>query len=76
MASSIESGGAWSTMEDVFLFESWLQVSHCPVSSNEMKFCHMWKKIHAEFIERIPRSTRTEMALSSRWKILNKELAK
>ncbi|CAL9017571.1 unnamed protein product [Prunus brigantina] len=41
MASSIESGGVWSTMEDVFLSESWFQVSHCPVSSNEMKFCHV-----------------------------------
>ncbi|CAL9007722.1 unnamed protein product, partial [Prunus brigantina] len=69
MASSIEIGGAWSTMED-------LQISHCPVSGNEMKFCHMWKKIHAEFCERILGSTRTEMTLSNRWKILNKELAK
>ncbi|BBG99772.1 OTU-like cysteine protease family protein [Prunus dulcis] len=41
-----------------------------------MKFFHMWKKIHAEFCEKIPGSTRTEMALSSRWKILNKELGK
>ncbi|CAL2236484.1 unnamed protein product [Prunus armeniaca] len=56
-------------MEDVSLCEAWLQVCHCPVTGNEMKFFHMWKKIHAE-------STRTEMALSSRWKILNKELAK
>ncbi|CAL9004618.1 unnamed protein product [Prunus brigantina] len=46
------------------------------MSGNEMKFFHMWKKIHAEFCERIPGSTRTEMSLSSRWKILNKELAK
>ncbi|CAL9025346.1 unnamed protein product [Prunus brigantina] len=63
-------------MEDVFLSESWLQISHYPVSGNEMKFCHMWKKIHAEFCERILGSTRTEMALYIRWKILNKELAK
>ncbi|CAL2237794.1 unnamed protein product [Prunus armeniaca] len=76
MASSIETGGAWSTMEDVFLFECWVQISHCPMSANEMKFCHMWKKIHAEFCERIPGSTRTEMTLSRRWKILNKELRK
>ncbi|KAL6289304.1 hypothetical protein ACE6H2_006814 [Prunus campanulata] len=41
-----------------------------------MKFFHMWKKIHAEFCEKIPGSPRTEMALSSRWKILNKELGK
>ncbi|BBH05619.1 hypothetical protein Prudu_017065 [Prunus dulcis] len=41
-----------------------------------MKFFHMWKKIHAEFCEKIPGSTRTEMTLSSRWKILNKELGK
>ena len=76
MASSIETGGAWSTMEDVSLCEVWLQICHCPVSGNEMKFFHMWKKIHAEFCEKIPGTTRTEMALSSRWKILNKELGK
>ncbi|KAL6279998.1 hypothetical protein ACE6H2_016879 [Prunus campanulata] len=63
-------------MEDVSLCEAWLQVCHCPVTGNEMKFFHMWKKIHAEFCEKIPGSTRTEMALSSRWKILNKELGK
>ncbi|BBH02475.1 zinc ion-binding protein [Prunus dulcis] len=56
--------------------EAWLQVCHCPMSGNKMKFFHMWKKIHAEFCEKIPGSTRTEMALSSRWKILNKELGK
>ncbi|CAL2260548.1 unnamed protein product [Prunus armeniaca] len=76
MASSIETGGAWSTMEDVSLCEVWLRVCHCPLSGNEMKFFHMWKKIHAEFCEKIPDSTRTEMALSSRWKLLNKEMAK
>ncbi|CAL8989851.1 unnamed protein product, partial [Prunus brigantina] len=41
-----------------------------------MKFCHMWKKIHQEFCERAIGSTRTEMTLSSRWKILNKEFVK
>ncbi|BBN68946.1 OTU-like cysteine protease family protein, partial [Prunus dulcis] len=41
-----------------------------------MKFFHMWKKIHAEFCEKIPGSARTEMTLFSRWKILNKELGK
>ncbi|CAL8991683.1 unnamed protein product [Prunus brigantina] len=76
MASSIETRGAWSTMEDVSLSEAWLQVCHCPVSGNEMKFFHMWKKIHAEFCEKISGSTRTEMVLSSRWKILNKKLGK
>ncbi|CAL8149743.1 unnamed protein product [Prunus armeniaca] len=76
MASSIETGGAWSTMEDVFLSVCWVQTSHSLVSGNEMKFCHMWKKNHAEFCERIPGSTRMEMTLSSRWKILNKELGK
>ncbi|CAL8162597.1 unnamed protein product [Prunus armeniaca] len=76
MVSFIKTGRAWSTMEDVFLFECWVQISHCPVSGNEMKYCHMWKKIHAEFCERVPGSTYMEIALSSRWKILNKELAK
>ncbi|CAL8176218.1 unnamed protein product [Prunus armeniaca] len=76
MASSIETGGAWSTMEDVSLCEAWLRVCHCPLSGNEMKFFHMWKKIHAEFCEKILDSPRTEMALSSRWKLLNKEMAK
>ncbi|CAL9012376.1 unnamed protein product [Prunus brigantina] len=62
-------------MEDVFLCECWVQISHCPVTGNEMKFYHMWRKIHTEFCERSG-STRTEMTLFSRWKILNKELGK
>ncbi|CAL8118520.1 unnamed protein product [Prunus armeniaca] len=63
-------------MEDVSLCEAWLRVCHCPVTGNEMKFFHMWKKIHAEFCEKIPESPRTEMTLLSRWKLLNKEMAK
>ncbi|KAI5341869.1 hypothetical protein L3X38_009744 [Prunus dulcis] len=70
MASSIETGEAWSTMEDVSLCEAWLQNFHCLVSGNEMKFFHMWKKIHAEFREKIPGSTRTEMTLSKAGKIV------
>ncbi|CAL9004815.1 unnamed protein product [Prunus brigantina] len=42
---------------------------------NEMKFHHMWSKIHGEFCQRSG-SIRTEMALSNRWKLLNKELGK
>ncbi|CAL2237089.1 unnamed protein product [Prunus armeniaca] len=77
MGSSSETGrGAWSMTEDISLCEAWLQVSHCPVTGNEIKFCHMWKKIHQEFWERVIGSTRTDQALSSRWKILNKELGK
>ncbi|BBG97498.1 Nucleotide-diphospho-sugar transferases superfamily protein, partial [Prunus dulcis] len=76
MGSSNENGGAWSMMEDVSLCEAWVQVSHCPVTGNEIKFSHMWKKIHQAFCERAIGSTRTEMALSSRWKVLNKELGK
>ncbi|CAL9030531.1 unnamed protein product [Prunus brigantina] len=34
------------------------------------------KKIHQEFCEKVIGSTRTDQALSSRWKILNKELGK
>ncbi|VVA30280.1 PREDICTED: glutathione S-transferase T3 [Prunus dulcis] len=75
MASSIEADGVWATTEDVRLCESWVHVSHCSVTSNEMKFSHMWRKIHAEFCERSGSSC-TKIALSSRWKILNKELGK
>ena len=76
MGSSSETGGAWSMMDDVSLWEAWVQVSHCPVTGNEIKFSHMWKKIHQAFCERAIGSTRIEMALSSMWKVLNKELAK
>ncbi|KAL6294833.1 hypothetical protein ACE6H2_002975 [Prunus campanulata] len=62
-------------MEDVLLCECWVQISHDPISGNEMKFSQMWKKIHHEFVERSG-STRMKMTLSSRWKILNKELGK
>ncbi|KAL6297230.1 hypothetical protein ACE6H2_005372 [Prunus campanulata] len=62
-------------MEDVLLCECWVQISHCPVTGNEIKFSGLWKKIHSEFCGRLS-SNRTEMALSSRWKILNKEFGK
>ncbi|CAL2273116.1 unnamed protein product [Prunus armeniaca] len=75
MASSIEAGGVWTTQEDIALCQSWVNVSHCPVTGNEMKFSHMWSKIHGEFCQKLG-SIQTEMALSSRWKILNKELGK
>ncbi|CAL2259378.1 unnamed protein product [Prunus armeniaca] len=75
MASSIEAKGTWATMEDVLLCESWVHVTHCPVTGNEMKFFHMWRKIHVEFCERSS-SSHMEMTLSSRWKILNKKLRK
>ena len=75
MASSIEAGGTWLTIEDVLLCECWVHVSYCLITDNEMKFSHMWRKIHAEFCERSG-SGCTEMAMGSRWKILNKELGK
>ncbi|CAL8088314.1 unnamed protein product [Prunus armeniaca] len=75
MASSIEARGAWTTQEYIVLCEGWVKVSHCPITDNEMKFCHMWGKIHGEFCEKSG-SSWTEMALASRWKILNKELGK
>ncbi|CAL9013418.1 unnamed protein product [Prunus brigantina] len=75
MAFSHDPGGAWSIMEDVLLCEYWVQISHDPISGNEMKFSQMWKKILHEFVERSG-STRTESALSSRWKLLNRELGK
>ena len=75
MASSIEAGGMWTTMEDVLLCECWVQINHCPITGNEIKFSHMWRKIQAEFCERSG-SAHMEMALASKWKILNKELGK
>ncbi|CAL8174487.1 unnamed protein product [Prunus armeniaca] len=75
MASSIETGGAWITMKDILFCEHWVKVGHCPITGNEMKSSHMWRKIHGEFCERLGLA-RTEMALASRWKILNKELGK
>ena len=75
MDFSHETGGAWSIMEDVLLCECWVHISHDPISGNEMRFSQMWKKIHHEFVEKSG-STRTAQALSSRWKILNKELGK
>ncbi|CAL8162334.1 unnamed protein product [Prunus armeniaca] len=75
MATSVEGGGVWTTQKDIVLCECWVKVSHCLVTGNEMKFCHMWRKIHGEFAERSG-SPRTEMALASRWKFLNKQLGK
>ncbi|CAL9014128.1 unnamed protein product, partial [Prunus brigantina] len=64
-----------TTQEDIVLCECWVKVSHCPITGNEMKFAHMWSKIHGEFCERSG-SIRTEMAVFGRWKILNKEFGK
>ncbi|CAL8119490.1 unnamed protein product [Prunus armeniaca] len=76
MASFVKAGGAWTTQEDIVLLcECWVKVNHSPVTGNEMKFAHMWSKIHGEFYERSG-SIQTEIALSSRRKILNKELGK
>ncbi|CAL2232825.1 unnamed protein product [Prunus armeniaca] len=75
MASSIKAGESWTTMEDVLLCECWVQVGHCPITSNKMKFSHMRRKIHVEFYERSG-SARTKMTFASKWKFLNKELGK
>ncbi|CAL8164182.1 unnamed protein product [Prunus armeniaca] len=75
MTSSVKAEGTWTTQEDIVLCQCWVKVSHCPVTGNEMKFTHMWSKIHGEFCERSG-LIRTEMALSSRWKIMNRELGK
>ncbi|CAL8161814.1 unnamed protein product [Prunus armeniaca] len=75
MASSVEVGGSWSIHEDIALCQSWVNVSHDPITGNKMKFHHLWSKSHGEFCQRSG-SIRTEMALSSRWKLLNKELGK
>ncbi|CAL8119871.1 unnamed protein product [Prunus armeniaca] len=64
MTSSIEVGGSWSTNEDIALCQSWVNISHDPIMGNEMKFHHMWSKIHGEFCQRSG-SIRTEMALSN-----------
>ncbi|CAL2265323.1 unnamed protein product [Prunus armeniaca] len=61
MASCIEVGGSWSTNEDIALCQSWVNISHDPITGNEMKFHHMWSKIHGEFSQRSG-SIRTEMA--------------
>ncbi|CAL2227644.1 unnamed protein product [Prunus armeniaca] len=47
-SSSKTGGGAWSMTEDISLCEAWLQVSPCPVTGNEIKFCHMWKILNKE----------------------------
>ncbi|CAL2247362.1 unnamed protein product [Prunus armeniaca] len=68
MASSVEAGGAWTTQEDIVLCQFWVKVSHCPVTGNEIKFAHMWSKIHGEFCQRSG-SLRTEMALElGKWR--------
>ncbi|CAL2229045.1 unnamed protein product [Prunus armeniaca] len=75
MASSIEARGVWTNVKDILSCACWVKVGHCPITGIEMKSSHMWRKTHGEFCERSG-STHTEMALTSRWKILNKELGK
>ncbi|CAL2237435.1 unnamed protein product [Prunus armeniaca] len=65
MVSSIEAGGTWTTVEDILLSVCWVKVGHCLITSNEMNFSHMWRKIHEEFCGRSS-STWTKMALATR----------
>ncbi|CAL2276997.1 unnamed protein product [Prunus armeniaca] len=53
MTSSIEVKGSWTTTEDVLLCDCWVQVGHYLITGNEMKFSHMWRKIHAKFCGRL-----------------------
>ncbi|CAL2245588.1 unnamed protein product [Prunus armeniaca] len=68
MASFVKARGSWTTLEDIALCQSWVNISHSPITGNEMKFSHMWNKIHGEFCQRSG-SILSEMALSSRWRV-------
>ncbi|CAL2269761.1 unnamed protein product [Prunus armeniaca] len=48
MASSVEAGGSWATQKDIALCQSWVNVSHDPITGNEMKFHHIWKLLNKE----------------------------
>ena len=64
----------WTLIEDVTLCTSWVQVTHDPISGNEMQLREMWSLIHANYVEKIG-GKRTKESLSSRWRLLSKSFS-
>ncbi|CAL2236769.1 unnamed protein product [Prunus armeniaca] len=51
MASSVEVGGSWSTNEDIALCQSWVNISHDPITGNEMSFITCGAKFMENFVK-------------------------
>ena len=65
-----DAGMNWTLIEDVVLCTNWVEVTHDPITGNEMQLREMWSLIHTNYLEKIG-GKRTKESMSSRWKILN-----
>ena len=41
----------WSIAEDLALLKGWVCGTHDPITGNGLRLQHMWKNIHAQFVE-------------------------
>ena len=48
-----DAGTNWTLLEDVALCTSWVEVTHDPITGNEMQLREMWSLIHTNFLEKI-----------------------
>ena len=48
-----DAGTNWTLIEDVTLCTSWVQVTHDPISANEMQLREMWGLIHTNYLEKL-----------------------
>ena len=64
----------WTLIEDVTLCSSWVEVTHDPITGNEMQLREMWSLIHTNYLEKIG-GKRTKGLMSSRWKILSQSFS-
>ena len=65
-----DAGTNWTLLEDVTLCSSWVEVTHDPITGNEMQLREMWSLIHTKYLEKIC-GKRTKKLMSSRWRILS-----
>jgi len=64
----------WTLIEDVMLCYSWVEITHDPITGNEMQLQEMWSLIHTNYLEKIG-GKRTKKSMSSRWRILSQSFS-
>ncbi|KAM1411348.1 hypothetical protein COP1_024053 [Malus domestica] len=67
-------GTNWTLLENVTLCSSWVEVTHDPITGNEMQLREMWSLIHTNYLEKIG-GKRTKESMFSRWIILSQSFS-
>ncbi|KAL7085518.1 hypothetical protein ACP275_14G285400 [Erythranthe tilingii] len=65
----------FSTDEDFLLISGYLNVSQDPIIGNQQKQDAFWKRVHEYFL-RDTNYDRTQISISSRWGLINKDVTK